>query len=188
MRFLSESPFFSTRRLVIRPLEHRDFEPCQRAREASVLSKTEADGVMLACSHTAVESFQMIVDYRRAWIRSDRAYYYGVFRKSCGDFVGDVMLYDIVRGNTQSAVVGANISSAFRGNGYGSEAMRALVRHAFERLRLHRLEGLADPLNVVSIAMCHNAGFRDEGIRVRCVKENGQWKDRLVLAVTRGEP
>jgi [ribosomal protein S5]-alanine N-acetyltransferase len=142
---------------------------------------------MLGVSHDDISSFRMMVDYRRNCMEIDQAYYFGVFTKSTKKFIGDLMLYNIVRGDVQNATVGANISSSFRGQGYGSEAMRGLVRHAFSRLGLHRLESLVEPANHVSIAMCKKAGFRNEGMRVRCVKENRRWVDRIVLAITREE-
>lgn len=51
------------------------------------------------------------------------------------------------------------LAKEFWGQGLAAEAAGALVRHAFERLRLIRLIALIDPANVASIRTAEKIGF-----------------------------
>lgn len=178
---------FRTRRLTIRPLTRADFPACQRTKRASVLSSSEREGSVLAVSHDDVHSFGFMVDHRGQLMEQDRGYFFGMFRNTTGAFVGDMMLYDIERGQHQNCTVGTVVYSLYRRQGLGREGLRATFRYAFRVLGLHRVCGLANPDNRPSIAMCHAAGMRDEGISQRRVKIDGRWRDQLVLAITREE-
>ncbi|MBI2161785.1 MAG: GNAT family N-acetyltransferase [Candidatus Rokubacteria bacterium] len=63
--------------------------------------------------------------------------------------------------------------------------MRAsLVRHAFRRLRLHRLEANIQPRNRASIRLVRRCGFRREGFSPRYLKVFGRWRDHERWAIT----
>ena len=158
---------FRTRRLTIRPISSDDFETCQRTKLASVLSRAEAEGSVLAVSFDDPDAFGATMDHRMHLMERDSDYFFGMFRNGTGDFVGEMMLYDIARGNHQRCEVGTVVHSIHQRQGLATEALRATFRYACRSLGLHRIEGLADPNNHTSIRMCHRAGMRDEGISPR---------------------
>ena len=178
---------FHTRRLTIRPIRVGDFGRCQETRSRSVLSRAEFTGTTLAISPPDRAAFREMVEARRLLMELDESYHFGVFQKTAGAFVGEVMLFEISRGRNQSASVGEVIYSPYRQKGYARETLRAVVRYAFRRLRLHRIEGQADPANHASIALCTKAGFRIECVSPRRIMEEGRWKDMTILSVTREE-
>lgn len=184
---MARSFVFNTRRLTVRPLRATDFAACRRTKLMSVLSKAEAGGATLAVSHDDASSFGAMARHRRTLMETDEGYYFGVFRRFTGEFVGEVMLFEISRGRNQNASIGAVIYSHYRRNGYAKEALRALVRFAFLQLGLHRIEGQADPDNHASIGLCTKAGFRIECVSPRRIRENGRWKDMTILSITREE-
>jgi ribosomal-protein-alanine N-acetyltransferase len=66
--------------------------------------------------------------------------YFLACRREDGAIVGFLNVSEIVRGRLQSAFLGYGAVAEFAGRGYLTEAMHLVMREAFTRLRLHRLE------------------------------------------------
>ena len=56
------------------------------------------------------------------------------------------------------------------------EGMRLVLRHAFRKLKLHRVEADIQPHNRRSRALARACGFVCEGLSRRMVKVDGRWK------------
>lgn len=94
-----------------------------------------------------------------------------------GAIVGSITLSQIFRGGFQNAYLGYYVGERYAGRGYMTEALRLVLRHAFERLKLHRLEANIQPENVASLALVRRAGFVREGYSRRYLKICGRWRD-----------
>ncbi len=97
--------------------------------------------------------------------------------------VGYFDISEIVRGPLQSAYLGYGANAETAGSGYMTVAMRQLLRHAFTRLRLHRLEANIQPANAASIALVRRCGFVREGFSERYLKVGGRWRDHERWAI-----
>src|ERR1051326_406001 len=75
-----------------------------------------------------------------------------------------------------------------QGKGYMTEAGRALLRHLFDRLKVHKVEALIRKENKPSVALAKRLGFRLEGgpIRDRWFKD-GRWHSVLLYGLIEGE-
>jgi [ribosomal protein S5]-alanine N-acetyltransferase len=71
--------------------------------------------------------------------------------------------------------------------GYMAQGLRAVVSHAFRRLRLHRLEANIQPENEASRRLIQRLGFRQEGLSPRYLKVAGRWRDHERWALTTEE-
>lgn len=91
--------------------------------------------------------------------------------------VGVVNINEIVAGAFQSAYLGYYGMLSFARTGLMTEALRAVVRYAFNELGLHRLEANIQPANAASIALVRRLGFRQEGFSPRYLRINGEWQD-----------
>jgi ribosomal-protein-alanine N-acetyltransferase len=67
--------------------------------------------------------------------------------------------------------------------GYMKEGMLQVIRFAFDKLGLHRLEANIQPGNQASIALARSTGFQYEGFSPRFLRINGQWCDHERWAV-----
>lgn len=71
----------------------------------------------------------------------------------------------------------------YAGLGYMREAVSVMLKYAFERLRLHRLEANIQPGNNASIAIVKSLGFVREGFSRRYLKISGRWCDHERWAI-----
>ena len=79
-----------------------------------------------------------------------------------GRFIGRCGLIPWTIDNQQETEVAYLFAKEFWGQGLGSEAAGAIVRHAFMRLQLIRLIALIDRANIASIRTAEMVGFRFE--------------------------
>ncbi len=103
--------------------------------------------------------------------------------KDSDAIVGSINLSQIFRGGFQSAYLGYQVGAPFAGQGYMTEAMQLVLRYAFERMKLHRLEANIQPHNAASIALVKRAGFSKEGFSRRYLKIGGRWRDHERWAI-----
>jgi [ribosomal protein S5]-alanine N-acetyltransferase len=104
-------------------------------------------------------------------------------RAEDGAIVGFLNLSEIVRGGFKNAFLGYGGVAAYAGQGYMTEAMRLLLREAFTRLDLHRIEANIQPANKPSIALAKRCGFELEGFSPRYLKVGGRWRDHERWAI-----
>jgi RimJ/RimL family protein N-acetyltransferase len=83
--------------------------------------------------------------------------------------------------------IGWTLHPDFAGHGYAAEAARAVLRLAFEDIRLHRVYAELDPRNGASIALCRRLGMREEAFFVADLWFKGEWGDTGVYAILRDE-
>jgi len=100
-----------------------------------------------------------------------------------GAIVGFLNISEIVRGNYRGGFLGYGGVAGFGGQGYMTEAMQLVLREAFTRLNLHRLEANIQPGNARSIALAKRCGFELEGFSPRYLKIGGRWRDHERWAI-----
>jgi [ribosomal protein S5]-alanine N-acetyltransferase len=83
--------------------------------------------------------------------------------RSTGDMIGTCALFHGVA-RCRRAELGFGLARSHWGHGFASEAIGALVAHAFTTLELNRLEADIDPRNLRSAATLERAGFVEEGL------------------------
>ena len=83
--------------------------------------------------------------------------------------------------------IGWTLHPDFVGHGYASEAARAVLAIAFERIGLHRVVAELDPRNDASIALCKRLGMREEAYFVKDLWFRGDWGDTGMYAILREE-
>lgn len=73
------------------------------------------------------------------------------------------------------------------GNGYGTDAMRIMLRYAFTELNLHRVSLDVFEYNPRAIRSYEKAGFKHEGrMRQSMLREGRRW-DLLFMGITQAE-
>jgi ribosomal-protein-alanine N-acetyltransferase len=97
--------------------------------------------------------------------------------------VGVFNISEIVRGIFKSAYLGYYAFAPHTGAGYMTEGLELVLRVAFRRLQLHRVEANVQPGNKRSLALVRRAGFVREGYSRRYVRIAGRWRDHVRMAL-----
>jgi ribosomal-protein-alanine N-acetyltransferase len=104
------------------------------------------------------------------------------------ELVGVANISEIVRGALRSGYLGYYVFRPYERRGLMTEGLRLVVRDAFLRLGLHRLEANVQPENHASIRLARRLGFRREGYSPRYLKIQGRWRDHERWALLAARP
>jgi RimJ/RimL family protein N-acetyltransferase len=80
--------------------------------------------------------------------------------------------------------IGMQIFPAECGKGYGTAAMRILLRYAFDERRLHKYYGSVIEDNIASAAMLKKLGCVQEGVRREQIYMNGRYWNEILFGLT----
>jgi [ribosomal protein S5]-alanine N-acetyltransferase len=104
--------------------------------------------------------------------------------RATGAIAGLININSIIRGRFQCGSLAYAAFAPAAGQGYMSEGLGLVLRHAFEHLRLHRLEAQIQPDNHASLRLVGRAGFRYEGRSPELLFIDGAWRDHERWAIT----
>lgn len=106
-----------------------------------------------------------------------------------GRVVGDVLIH--LAGpngvDLRQVEIGWVFAPDVAGNGYATEAARALVRVSFEELGVHRVWARVEPRNEPSVRLCERLGMRREGVLEQASWFKGEWTDLAFYALLADE-
>ncbi|HEU4326718.1 MAG TPA: GNAT family protein [Roseiflexaceae bacterium] len=102
------------------------------------------------------------------------------------ELVGEVVLNEIDDDN-RSANIRIGIRQPHTGRGYGSEAMRLMLGHAFEQLGLHRVSLEVFSFNPRALHVYEKLGFRREGVLRDTLLLDGVYHDAIVMSMLEDE-
>ena len=111
---------------------------------------------------------------------------WGLALRDSDRVIGTATLFNLSLDNGR-AELGYAMGRAHWGKGYMSEALHALVVHAFEVMELRRLEADVDPRNAASIRMLERLGFQREGFLRERWHVNGEIQDALFYGLLKRE-
>ncbi|MBI5667699.1 MAG: GNAT family N-acetyltransferase [Chloroflexi bacterium] len=118
---------------------------------------------------------------------SDRDFLFGIRLRETDQLIGLISLEQIDWPNG-TAWMGVGIGEPeHRGKGYGSEAIRLLLKFAFHEINLHRVQLTVFAYNPAAITMYEKLGFVKEGIMRERLHRDGQRHDVLLYALLRPE-
>ena len=175
-----------TARLSLRLPEHRDFREWAKLRHQSraFLSPWEP---IWAADHLSRASFTNRVYWSQRAVKNGNAVPLFVFHKEAGQLVGAITLDNIRRGPSQVGTIGYWVGQQYARQGFMSEAIIAMVAHAFGALDLSRVESACLPDNVASRGVLEKAGFKYEGVAQSYIQINGRWRNHVIYAALRGD-
>lgn len=126
------------------------------------------------------------------WIRSHLAnegsgmeFAFAIVRKETNELIGSVGL-SIVRAHARGEV-GYWIGRPYWGQGYATEAVRAVLRFGFEQEGLERIFGEHFARNPASGRVLEKAGLRREGYFPRHLLKWDEFQDVVVYGVVRSD-
>jgi RimJ/RimL family protein N-acetyltransferase len=118
--------------------------------------------------------------------RADRADW-AIVRESDGAFIGEVVLNDLDEDN-QSMNFRIGLQTEHLGQGYGTQATRAVIDYGFEQVQLHRIHLGVYAFNPRAQRVYEKCGFVKEGLERDALFWDGQWMDSIRMAILSTDP
>lgn len=100
-----------------------------------------------------------------------------VASQSTDEALGTIILSDIDTKNGTAEIHIKMDKEKGRGKGYGTDALKALSRYAFQELRLHCIYAHVLSTNMISKKLVEKCGFEREGTLRARVYKDGQFQD-----------
>ncbi len=144
-----------TERLVLRRLQRTDLEALYALYRDPVVRRYFPDG-----TRTLDETREELEWFLEGHPRHPELGLWATVERSTGAFLGRCGLLPWTIDDTVEVEVAYLIDPARWGEGFATEAARAIVRHAHDALGLERLICFIDPENVASIRVAENVGMR----------------------------
>jgi RimJ/RimL family protein N-acetyltransferase len=109
-------------------------------------------------------------------------YQVGIYLLDGGKLVGDCG-FRTLTDDPEQVEIGMTLAPEFQGQGFATEAARALLDYLFVTLDKHRVFGSVDPRNVSSLKLLERLGMRKEAHFVKSLRFRGEWVDDMIFAL-----
>ena len=107
-------------------------------------------------------------------------------RKADGRLIGHIP-FERFSPRYRTREIGWVFAPEVHGQGYATEAARAVLDLAFGQLGLHRVVATCDPRNRASYRVMEKLGMRREGHHRKDVQIRGEWSDEYFYAILEEE-
>ncbi|MCT8978749.1 GNAT family N-acetyltransferase [Clostridium sp. CX1] len=104
---------------------------------------------------------------------------FGIYKRK--KLIGKIQISNIVMGVFKSAFIGYSIDEDEQGKGHMKEALKLVVKYAFDEMGLHRLEASTLVDNVKSQKVLRACGFKELGINESYLFINSKWRDHITF-------
>lgn len=170
---------FSTDRLVLRTVRMEDKDAMYQYR-----SDPDTSQYLITIPRSADDVAEMIgkssvvIDVPGTW------YQFVLNEKVSNTLIGDIGVHFLETDPENTQVeIGYTLDKAFRGKGYATEALRAIIDYLFNTIKKRRIIASIDPSNSASIRLVERLGFRKEAHFVESLFFHGKWVDDLIYAI-----
>lgn len=181
-------PFTLTAPIETERLRLRLFAPEDAAAVHAYQSREDVCQYLLYSPRTLEQVQTKLADYaQRTRLVTDQDFLQLAVEDREGGVVLGEMVLVLRSTENQTAELGWVFHPDQHGNGYASEAARALLALGFETIGLHRIIAELAPQNTASVRLCTRIGMREEAHFVRDILVDGQWEDTGVYAMLREE-
>lgn len=150
----------------------------------AIYSDEEATRYLARPRMTALAHAEEMLGRIRAGYAEGTSLQLAIERNADHAFLGVCLLFNVAPRGAR-AEIGYILGREHWRRGYVSEALPALVDHAFDAMRLNRLEADIDPRNVASARVLERLGFRREGLLRERWIVNGEVSDSAIYGLLR---
>jgi RimJ/RimL family protein N-acetyltransferase len=170
-----------TERLVIRRYTHDDIPDVLGFAAQPSVAKVTSRRIQ-----ATEEGVRKYIDLQNSYqpFEMDEVFELAIERKEDGRVIG---FLGFISQDHRQGELGWALAEEYRGQGYATEAARALMAYGFNALGLHRIHADTSTGNTASWRMMERLGMRREGLLRGAVYEEGKWVDRYVYGILADE-
>jgi ribosomal-protein-alanine N-acetyltransferase len=172
-----KNPFLIGTKIYLRPLEREDAQQC-----VAWFNHPEITRWLLTYRPVNLRTEEEFIDQA---LQSEHDLVLGIVVQATDRFIGGTGFHQIDFKN-RHASFGISIGEKEEwGKGYGTEATRLMVQHAFETLNLNRVWLHVYEDNQRGIRTYEKIGFQKEGVLRQDTYREGRYWDTIVMAILR---
>lgn len=176
-----KNPFLVGENIYFRPLEVDDVND----EYLQWLNNEEIAATIPSMCYPA--TMQSTRDYVAKAITDPGTVFFAIVEKSTGKHIGNIKLFNISSVH-RTAEYGRLLGDpGVRGKGYGTEAVRLVLRYAFDVLNLRKVFASCLAHNAAAIRSNEKCGLSREGVLKEYRYHGGKYHDVLFMGVTRDE-
>ncbi|MEO0067969.1 MAG: GNAT family protein [candidate division WOR-3 bacterium] len=178
---LANIPNIEIERLLLRKLKFEDavdiFE---------YASAPEVTRLTIFDTHKEINDAQTFLQQAIARYEKKEALEFGIIFKPESKLVGTggFSRLELVNGCGE---VGYVLSRSYWGRGVATEALQAIIKFGFEKLKLNRIQACCFEENIASARVMEKAGMKFEGLQRQRVFAKGRYGDVRIYALLRRE-
>lgn len=166
---MNDFPYLETERLILREIVASDAEDVLAIRSDQLAMRWYGSDPLVS-----IQEAHKVIDAYAGWRQlPNPGTRWGIQQKADLRFLGSCGLFKWNR-SWKSCVVGYELASFARGQGFMFEVLSAVLEWGFENMGLNRVEAQVHPENLASIKLLSRLKFVQEG----CMREAGFWLGR----------
>ena len=173
-----KAPTLQGEMIVLRPLEARDADAVHEL-------LADPEGRRLVGSTRQYTRAQIPEAIARAAAADDRIVL-AVTANGSDEYLGQIAL-EAIDPVVRCAAITLQMRPAYRGRGYGTEAIELVLGFAFDGLGLHRIGLQVVAINARATSLYENLGFRVEGRLRDAYRDGDGWCDGIVMGLLEDE-
>jgi len=174
-------PVLETERLILREMTLADavafFQIRGNEKAMKYLDRPLATTVLDAIA---------LIEKRVAMEISQTGLGWAITLKTTGEMIGDMGFYRL-DGENYKSEIGYIFKPDFWLKGYGTEALKAVLKFGFEILKLNKIEADINPENLASIQLVLKSGFKKEAHLRENLLFEGKFLDSLIFGLLKEE-
>ncbi|TVX99904.1 GNAT family N-acetyltransferase [Cohnella terricola] len=117
-------------------------------------------------------------------INNDSSRYdFAICLKDDDQMIGELSIFDIDEEDRKAGFRVSMSSIELTGKGYGTEAIKIVLRFVFEELKLNRLQLEVFSHNLRGIRAYEKVGFVKEGVLRESLYYDGTYSDEIIMAI-----
>lgn len=178
---INEMNSIETPRLILRKLRVGDAEDMYEYACDEALTE-----YLLWSPHESVKYTKSFLKFLLKKYKSGEYLDWGIELKDEGKLIGTCGFSSLDFDNSK-AEIGYVLSRSYQGNGYATEAVRAVLSFSFETLNLNRVEARVMEGNEASCVLLEKLGMKLEGKGVSELFVKGRYRNILHFAILKEE-
>ncbi|MEY2196690.1 GNAT family N-acetyltransferase [Neobacillus sp. BF23-41] len=178
----SEHIYVRSNRLILRQFSQQDVDSFYLYRSSPEVAKFQS------WEKYQYHDAELFVRKQSKWVpdRPGTWFQFAIALVETNHLIGDCALHTLLD-EPRIVEIGFTLAEEHQGNGYASEAVRALLCYVFNGLRKHKAIAFTDVRNEKSIRLLERVGMRREGHLLENYMSKGQWVDEYQYSLLQSE-
>lgn len=178
----SEHIYMRSNRLILRQFSQQDVDPFYLYRSSPEVAQFQS------WENYQYHDAELFVSKQSKCVPNQPGtwFQFAIALVETNQLIGDCALHTLLD-EPRIVEIGFTLAEEHQGNGYASEAVRALLSYAFNDLKKHKVIAFIDVRNEKSIRLLERVGMRREGHFLENYMSKGQWVDEYQYSLLQSE-